>query len=291
MQGRIVKGIAGFYYVYTSEFGIMECKAKGAFRKDGIKPLVGDIAEVELISKGPLLGNVTDIYPRSNELIRPAVANADQALIIFALRKPEPNFVTLDKMILQYAAQGLPVLLCFNKEDLADDDFIGEVLKDYEGSGCRCFVTSAQKGHGISELKDALNGKLTVVAGPSGVGKSSIINLLLGEDVQETGDISKKLKRGKHTTRHSEIFPLSGDTFIMDTPGFGSFEVFDVKAEELAGYYKEFEAFDSCRFTPCSHTHEPECGVKCAVECGKISKRRYDDYVQIYNDLSAVRRY
>lgn len=291
MQGRIVKGIAGFYYVYIRNFGIVECKAKGGFRREGIKPLVGDIAEVDIISEEAATGNITDIFERSNELIRPSAANVDQALVIFALKKPEPNFVTLDKMILQYAAQEVPVLLCFNKEDLADEEYFLEILHDYENSGVKCLVTSTFTGYGIDELKDALKGKLTVIAGPSGTGKSSMTNLLLGREAQETGDISKKLKRGKHTTRHSEIFPLSYDTFIMDTPGFGSFDVFDIDCNDLAGYYREFDELTSCRFIPCSHTHEPGCRVKELVSMGAISKRRYDNYVQIYEELSEIRRY
>ena len=291
MQGRIIKGIAGFYYVYTSDYGVIECKAKGAFRNEGIKPLVGDFVQVDIISEKERTGNVVSILERNNELIRPLTANVDQALIIFALKKPEPNFVTLDKMIIQYRCQGVPVKICLNKEDLADIDFPEKVLKDYENSGCEIYFTSASTGQGLDELREALKGKLTVVAGPSGVGKSSLTNALMGTSVSETGEISNKLKRGKHTTRHSEIFPLDDNTFIMDTPGFGSFELFDIEKENLAGYYQEFIPAKACRFMPCSHTHEPECEVKKMVSAGVISNLRYDNYVHLYNELMNKRRY
>lgn len=293
MQGRIVKGIAGFYYVYVDSLGVVECKAKGIFRKDGIKPLVGDIAEVEMLTEDEdaLTGNIVDIKERSNSLIRPAVANVDQALIIFALKKPEPNFVTLDKMILQYKYQNVPVVVCFNKEDLTDDDYALKVASAYKKSGCSVYTTSAKQEAGIDELRECLLGKLTVVAGPSGVGKSSLINCLLNEDVSTTGAISDKLKRGKHTTRHSEIFTVCDNTFIMDTPGFGSFELFDIDKDELENYYDEFRLNEACRFMPCSHTHEPDCAVKACVGDGTIPKLRYENYVQIYNELKQLRRY
>lgn len=291
MRGRIIKGIAGFYYVYAPGYGTIECKAKGAFRNEGIKPLVGDYVEVDIISEKELTGNIVSICERSNELIRPQTANVDQALIIFALKKPDPNFVTLDKMIIQYKYQGVPVLICFNKEDLVDSDMSEKIIKDYENSGCKILFTSVTTGQGLDELKTVLEGKLTVVAGPSGVGKSSITNALLGTLVSETGEISSKLKRGKHTTRHSEIFPMNNNTFIMDTPGFGSFELFDIEKENLSEYYQEFASAKACRFVPCSHTHEPDCDIKDMVSKGIISRLRYDSYVHLYNELMNKRRY
>ncbi len=290
MQGRIIKGVGGFYYVHTGE-GIYTCKAKGLFRLDRMKPLVGDEVEMDVIPGEEMVGNITKIYDRRNVLIRPNVANVDQALIIFALTHPEPNFVTLDKMILQYKAQGLPVLICFNKEDLTDDAAVQAVSSDYASSGCSLFITSAKEREGTDELADALAGYTSAVAGPSGAGKSSIINCLLHEDKMLTGNISEKLARGKHTTRHSEIIPIASDTYIIDTPGFGSFDLYDIKAEDLSGYYEEFTDHTACRFMPCSHTHEPGCAVKAAMECGDIPRRRYDNYVYIYNEQSQARRY
>ena len=290
MRGRIIKGIGGFYYVHTPE-GLYTCRAKGLFRLDKMKPLVGDIVDIDIVKGEDMVGNVTNICDRQNVLIRPNVANVDQALVIFALTDPAPNFVTLDKMILQYKAQGIPVLICFNKEDIADETFADRAAKDYSKSGCRLFITSARAHEGIDELEKALSQKTTTVAGPSGVGKSSIINCLAKSEVMETGDISEKLSRGKHTTRHSEIIPIDDDTFIIDTPGFGSFELFDIEPEDLEGYYGEFAEHKDCRFSPCSHTHEPDCAVKEAAESGLISQLRYDNYTYIYNELSRSRRY
>lgn len=291
MNGRIIKGIAGFYYVHTEGNNVYTCKAKGAFRKDGIKPLVGDFVELDVIAGEEMSASIVDVLPRHNSLIRPNVANIDQALIIFALKNPEPNFITLDKMILQYKLQEIPVILCFNKEDLADDEYVKKTVRDYSDSGCEIIVTSAAKGIGIQDVKRAIAGKTTAVAGPSGAGKSSIVNSICKADMMETGDISKKLARGKHTTRHSEIIPVDSDTYIMDTPGFSSFELYGIASDNLGDYYNEFIDCGDCRFTPCSHTHEPACAVKEKVEEGVISRSRYDNYVYIYEELNKSRRY
>ncbi len=290
MQGRIIKGIGGFYYVHTDE-GIYTCKAKGLFRLDKTKPLVGDYVDIDVIPDEEMTGNITKIHERTNELIRPNVANVDQTLIIFALVDPVPNFVTLDKMILQYKAQGIPVLICFNKDDLANEDLINETLHNYSMCGCKLFVTSARDNEGIDRLLDALSDKTSVVAGPSGVGKSSIINCLTGEDKMATGEISKKLSRGRHTTRHSEIIPVRDNTYIIDTPGFGSFDLFDIRPEDLSDQYEEFANCQACRFMPCSHTHEPDCKVKESAAAGHIPALRYDNYVHIFNELTKIRRY
>lgn len=285
MQGRIVKGIAGFYYVHVAELGVFECKAKGIFRKDRQKPLVGDYVTLDILSEQEMEGNITDILPRKNELIRPQVANVDQTLLIFALTSPVPNFLLLDKLMLQYIKQDIHIILCFNKEDLVSSEDIDFVKNMYALSGCSVIITSAATGEGIAELKDMLLGKTTTVAGPSGVGKSSIVNSLQGNVYMETGEISRKLERGKHTTRHSEIIPIGEGTYIMDTPGFTSYDIIDIEAENLADYYPEFTSYVNCRFQPCSHTHEPDCSVKQAVSEGLINRDRYENYVQLYNEL------
>lgn len=290
MQGRIIKGVGGSYEVYTAE-GIYTCKPKGIFRKNHVKPLIGDKVEIEILPEEDFCGLISEIYDRTKELIRPNVANVDEALIIFALQNPEPNFVTLDKMILQYKSQNLPVNLCFNKDDLADDEFAGKVLEDYKDFGGKVFLTSVKAKSGIEEVRAQLKGKTTTVAGPSGVGKSSIINCLCRESVAAVGDISRKLQRGKHTTRHSEIIPIDENTYIIDTPGFSSFDLFDINAEDIGNYYNEFSDYTACRFAPCSHTHEPQCGVKEAVEKGLVSRRRYENYVHIFKEVTNSRRY
>lgn len=291
MHGRIIKGIAGFYYVYADDDNTYECKAKGIFRKDRKKPMVGDEAELDILDAQERTGNITRLLDRRCELIRPEVANVDQAVIVFALTHPEPNFMLLDKLLLQFEIQKVPVVIVFNKEDLVDDAEAEHARDIYKGSGAKVLLTCATKGQGIEELKEAIRGRLSCVAGPSGVGKSSLINCMQDTVKAETGDISRKAERGRHTTRHSEIIPISGDTFIMDTPGFSSFDVLVDDPELIKDYYEEFIPYDDCRFRPCSHTHEPDCRVKAAVLEGLIAKERYDNYSLIYEELKNHRRY
>lgn len=292
MQGRIVKGIAGFYYVFIPGVGILECKAKGIFRKNKLKPLVGDRVLVTLLNKEEKTGNIEEILERENELIRPAVANIDQALVVFALKSPEPNFNLLDRFLLMMKQKGLPCILAFNKADLVGEDRLAEIRSLYEKSGHPIFFISAKNEVGLLELKDALLGKITTLAGPSGVGKSSLINSLQIGVSMETGTVSEKIQRGKHTTRHSELIPIDEDSFILDTPGFTSLSVFNLEKEELESLYSEFEPYRKhCRFTPCSHTHEPDCAVKEALEQGEISRVRYENYQQIYEELKEKKKY
>jgi len=284
-KGKIIKGVAGSYDVKTENGRLYTCKAKGSFRKDKIKPMIGDNVVIDIISEDDLEGNITDILERKNKMIRPAVANIDMALIVAALKNPDPNFYMLDKLILHFKQQKIPVVLCFNKEDIAGKDYASEYAKVYEGSGFDVIITSASINQGVDEVKAALQGKTTCIAGPSGVGKSTIINALQDNVQMETGDISYKLKRGKHTTRHSEIIKIDTDTFIIDTPGFTSLDVFDITYDELKDYYDEFREYEECYFAPCSHVHEPNCGVRDAVADGKINKIRYDNYCYIYKEL------
>ncbi len=291
MHGRIIKGIAGFYYVYADDGNTYECKAKGIFRKDRLKPMVGDEVTADILDENEHTGNITGILPRRNILIRPAAANVDQALIVFALTHPEPNYTMLDKLLLQFSIQNVRAVIVFNKEDLVKDSDKEKVSGIYGKSGADLLFTCATKNQGIDELRSVLRGRLSCVAGPSGVGKSSLINCLQNEVKAETGDISRKAERGKHTTRHSEIIPISDDTFIMDTPGFSSFDVLIDDPETLKDHYEEFISYTGCRFQPCSHTHEPDCMVKEAVESGQISLERYNNYMLIYSELKNLRRY
>lgn len=289
-----MKGISGFYYVYVAGTGIYECKAKGAFRKDGIKPLIGDQVEITETqdSEIELTGNVDHILPRKNVLIRPAVANIDMALVIFAAAKPEPNFNLLDRFLCMMEFQKVPVTICFNKCDLISEEEKEKLRQIYKASGYPVLFTSTKTGENMEALKACLKGKTTTVAGPSGVGKSSIINCLQSNLHMETGDISAKIERGKNTTRHSQIVPIMEDTFIMDTPGFSSMDVPGMEKEDLWKCYPEFLPFEPyCRFQGCSHVNEPDCGVKEALSDGKISKIRYENYVLIYNEMKNMRKY
>lgn len=286
MQGKIVKGIAGFYYVHVSGRGVYECKAKGIFRKDNIKPLVGDDVEIEITDAANYKGNIISILPRRNSLIRPAVANIDQALVIFAVSKPEPNYNLLDRFLIMMRRQGLECIICFNKRDIASKEERAAIRTIYENSGCTVLFASAMKKEGMEEIAAVLKDKTTAVAGPSGVGKSSIINCLQKNKTMETGAISEKIERGKHTTRHSELISISDRTYIMDTPGFSSLSLFDMEKDELKNYYPEFTPYEEkCKFLTCAHIHEPVCGVKDALELGKVSQVRYDNYVVFYEEL------
>lgn len=291
-QGKIVKGIAGFYYVSVAGSGIYECKAKGAFRQKKMKPLVGDNVSIDIIDEEEKKGNVVEILPRKNALVRPAVANVDQALVIFAGTSPKPNLNLLDRFLLMMEQQNVPTLICFNKEDLASEAEIQELRDAYGTCGYPLLFVSARQQEGIEPLRAALEGKTTTVAGPSGVGKSTLINLLAPEVQMETGEISEKIQRGKHTTRHSQLILLNEQTYIFDTPGFSSLAVDFFEKETLGTLFPEFVEYEqNCRFTGCSHIGEPVCGVKEALAEGKISQSRYNNYVQIYNELKDKRKY
>ncbi|WP_022776138.1 ribosome small subunit-dependent GTPase A [Butyrivibrio sp. AE2015] len=297
MRGKILKGIAGFYYIETVEEKIYECKAKGIFRKDNIKPLVGDDANIDIIDEEKRLGNITEILPRKSQLLRPPVANVDQAVILFAIVKPNPSFNLLDRFLIMMRGQNLPVIICFNKQDIATKEEQEELTKAYEKCGYKVLFISVKEEKGLDELKALLKGKTTTLAGPSGVGKSSLLNKLVPDADMQTGELSKKIERGKNTTRHSELFfvkELSDgdgfDTFVIDTPGFTSLELRDVTKENLMEYYPEFEEYEpQCRFGGCSHIAEPDCGVKKALEEGRISKVRYENYKVLYDELRNAR--
>ena len=292
MQGKIIKGIAGFYYVYVEGRGTYECKAKGIFRKDHVKPLVGDDVIVDVLDEEEMLGNIRQILPRQNALIRPAVANVDQALIIFAIVKPNPNFNLLDRFLIRMERQSLPTIICFNKQDIASGQEKETLRRSYETCGYRVLFISALENEGVEQVRELLTGKTTTVAGPSGVGKSSLINRLAPKANMETGDISLKIERGKHTTRHSEIIALGEETYIVDTPGFTSLDISEITKEELGQYYPEFVQYEPyCRFSGCAHINEPSCGIKDAVAEGKISKVRYENYQVLYQELKDMKRY
>lgn len=292
MQGKIIKGIAGFYYVNVVESGVYECKAKGVFRKEKIKPLVGDNVRIEILDEENKTGNIVEIFPRKNELIRPAVANIDQALVVFAVTKPAPHFNLLDRFLVKMERKEIPVVLCFNKKDIATSPEIAELEAIYEKCGYPIVFTSALEQENIEEIRRLLLKKTTAIAGPSGVGKSSLINLLQNQVQMETGTISRKIERGKHTTRHSELIAVDADSYIMDTPGFSSLYVNDFEKEELKYYFREFASYEGqCRFQGCDHVHEPGCAVKEALEEGKIHPVRYKNYLEMYTELKEKKRY
>ena len=306
MTGKILKGISGFYYVHVAESGIYECKAKGIFRQQKIRPLVGDDVEIAVIDEGEKTGNIEKILSRKNELFRPAVANIDMALVIFAAASPEPNLNLLDRFLVFMQARQVPVTICFNKMELVPEEKRRSLAGIYESCGYPVLFTSAvrtergsgqsletgEAGTGIAGLRQAIRGRTSAVAGPSGVGKSSLINLLQHSVRMETGEISRKISRGKQTTRHSQLIYVETDTYIMDTPGFSSLYLPEMEKEDLSRYYPEFALYEpSCRFQGCSHISEPDCGIKQALEEGKVHPVRYENYCQLYEELKERRKY
>lgn len=286
-----MKGIAGFYYVLAQNDILYECKAKGIFRKDKKKPLVGDYVELTVLDEKEQTGHIDRLEERKNDLIRPNVANIDQALVIFAITKPKPNLNLLDRFLLMMEKRQIETIICFNKQDIATETERLELERGYGSCGYEVHFLSAREEEGIEELRSRLHGRTTVVAGPSGVGKSSIINLLQPEAAMETGAISEKIDRGKHTTRHSELICIEEGSYIVDTPGFSSLFIEEFEKEELKDYYREFISLEQgCRFQGCVHIHEPDCAVKQALQDGKISRIRYDNYVILYEELKNKRK-
>lgn len=279
MEGIIVKGIAGFYYVKTED-GVLECKARGVFRRNQITPMVGD--RVSVISTPE--GNVVDeIHERSSALVRPFVANVSQAYVVFALKNPDINFELLNKFIISLEKNSIHPVLVFNKSELASEDEKEVLRSQFQGTGYPIHFIMAKEGIGLDELFSGLKGQITVLCGPSGAGKSTLLNKLSGSEQMETGAISKKLNRGKHTTRHSELIVVN-DAFLVDTPGFSTMEM-TMEARDLKEYFPEFLPYEGqCRFLGCNHDKEPGCKVKEQVGIS-ISKSRYDYYVKYYNEL------
>lgn len=292
MRGKIIKGIAGLYYVHTENAGVLECKAKGIFRNQKRKPLVGDNVLLASVEEDLKTATIAELLPRKNELLRPAVANIDQAVLLFAAAEPEPNWNLLDRFLILMAQQKLPVILVFNKADLITEQRRKEIENGYRNTGYEIRFLSAKEGSGLKEFRTLLSGKTTVLAGPSGVGKSTLTNMLQSGVRMETGAISEKIKRGKHTTRHSEFIWVSADTYLLDTPGFSSLTIENIEAEELKHFFPEFVQYEElCRFRDCMHENEPGCRIKQAVSEGEIAKCRYEDYLLLYRELKQCRKY
>ncbi|MEA3422257.1 MAG: ribosome small subunit-dependent GTPase A [Bacillota bacterium] len=287
LDGIIIKGIGGFYYVDVNK-KIYECRARGLFRNKKIKPLVGDYATIEVISEKDAQGYIVEIKERHVELIRPNVANVEQVIITMAVKKPSPNYILLDKLIILAESNSLEPIICFNKIELIEKEEIIKISDIYKEAGYTVVLTSVKENSGIEKLKFVMKDHINVFAGPSGVGKSSLTNLLQPGLELKVGEISEKISRGKHTTRHSELIELDFGGFVLDTPGFTSLDLSMINAENLALYYREFNDLDeSCKFTDCRHINEPGCAVLKKVENSTISKKRYDSYLYIYKEISS----
>ena len=287
--GKIIKGIAGFYYVHDGHM-VWACRAAGIFRRLGIKPLVGDDVEFDITDETDSEGNVVRVFPRKNSLVRPEVANLDQAMLFFAVASPDPNLGVLDRLLVSMELRGIPCVIAFNKTDLADRRY--ELSQAYRSSGYDIMFLSVERGWNIDAVKERLMHKTTVLAGPSGAGKSSFLKKLLPDASVVTGAVSAKIGRGKQTTRHNEIFSIGENSYVLDTPGFTSFEVSGIDETKLRHCYPEFEEPSrNCRFPDCVHIGEPDCGVKAAIAAGMISAERYQSYKDIYTVLKSARKY
>lgn len=287
MKGKIIKGIAGFYYVHDRKSRVYACKARGIFRKRGIRPVVGDDVEFSILDEAAGEGSIDQILPRKNELVRPASANVDQALVVFAVTQPDPNLNLLDRFLVMMEVNRIPVTVCFNKTDLAEESLCDRYGRIYQEAGYQVFFASTREGRGVEALRAFLRGKTTILAGPSGVGKSSLTNVIQPEAGMETGAISQKIQRGRHTTRHAELFCVEEDTYLMDTPGFSSMYLEEVEAAGLKECFPEFDRLEEgCRFgADCVHMGEPVCGVKAALDRGEIAASRYENYRLLYQEL------
>lgn len=288
ITGRIIKGIGGLYYV-AEENNIYECSARGIFRKNKITPTVGDFVEIKLLDEDNKKGSIEKILPRKNEMIRPRVTNIDTALITFAAASPAINVDLLDRFLILSEYRGIEeVIICINKCDLVDEKEI-QYLKDIYSPMYKVIFLSTYNNIGIDEVKQAILNKVSVFAGPSGVGKSSLINCLIPEKNAQTGEISKKIERGKHTTRQVELMTVCENTYICDSPGFTSLNFDFLNADELCNYFKEFKPYlNKCRFNDCKHIHEPDCAVKERIGLD-ISQERYERFITYFNEISQKR--
>src|SRR3712207_2130617 len=282
MEGIILKGIGGFYYVKTEE-RVYECKARGKFRNKKLTPMVGD--RVIITPNDDNYGAIEEICTRDNYLIRPQVANISQAFIVFALKNPDVNLDLLNKFLIQCELKNIKSIVCFNKIDLYGDYENHEAVKMVSDAGYDYIFLKAKEETNLDELKSKLKGNINVFCGPSGVGKSTILNKLVGKEVMETGIISERLKRGKHTTRHSELVEVNNG-FVVDTPGFSTLDLKFASKEELKDYFREFYEYkDQCKFNGCLHHKEPKCGVKDAVNNEEINKDRYEFYIKTLEEI------
>ncbi|HEY5585871.1 MAG TPA: ribosome small subunit-dependent GTPase A [Ruminiclostridium sp.] len=290
--GLILKGIGGFYYVKDENNNVVyECKPRGIFRKDSITPLPGDKVGFSILDDKEKLGSIDQILPRSSELVRPAIANIDQLIIVVAAKAPSTDFMLLDKLLITAEVKKIRAIIYINKIDLEDN--VANSIRDiYSVAGYNCIEISSVKNIGYDLLKEELKNHISVFAGQSGVGKSTILNHIMDSWVMETGSLSLKIERGKHTTRHAEILEFKYGGYIADTPGFSSFELADVKYDELENYYPEFRKYlNTCRFTSCSHILEPECPIREAVDRGEIDGNRFQRYIQLYQMLKDLPQY
>jgi ribosome biogenesis GTPase len=287
-SGIIMKGIGGFYYVLSGR-DIYECKARGIFRKNEVTPLPGDEVEFSIQDEEKKTGSIDGILPRKTLLVRPAVANVSQIIAVIAVKSPEPDLLLLDKLLVTAEKECINAVVCINKIDLDDAGECGRLAEIYAGAGYTVIPASSRANVGFEKLREVLRDRTTVFAGQSGVGKSTLLNRVMDAFVMKTGALSGKIERGRHTTRHAELIPLSEGGYLVDTPGFSSFELAGIEYGGLKDYFHEFSGLGKkCRFTGCSHISEPDCAVKKAVSAGAVEAGRYERYVALYGLLKQL---
>ena len=286
-QGHIIKGVGGFYDVLTDDGAVVTCKARGRFRNEGLVPMVGDLVEIVFPETG--YAAIDDVLPRRNALVRPPVSNIDQLIVVVAASAPRPDWLLVDKLLLQAHSLGVAHLLVLNKIDAGDPDVVSDFKSDY--SAFSTLLVSSKTGEGLDSLKDRLSGRISCFAGQSAVGKSSLLNALFPELSLETGGLAKKTSRGRHTTRRAELWPLLGGA-VLDTPGFSLLEIEELSQRELNESYPEFgDAPEHCRFAGCRHLSEPDCAVKKLLAGGVLSKGRYARYAEILQEIEQRRKH
>ncbi|MDU7885049.1 MAG: ribosome small subunit-dependent GTPase A [Clostridium perfringens] len=281
MEGIIIKGIGGFYYIKTDE-GIIECKARGKFRYNSLKPMVGDRVTIK-VENGK--GVIEDIHERSSELIRPTVANVTQAFVVFAIKNPDINLDLLNRFLTLCEYNDIHAVVCLNKEDLCTEEEKENLKELINDIGYEVLFINAKEGKGFAALKERLEHNITVLCGPSGAGKSTLLNSFIDREHMETGSVSEKIGRGKHTTRHSELIDVDNG-YLVDTPGFTTLDVTFIDRDSLKYCFPEFNDYNNlCKFNGCNHYKEPKCAVKEAVEEGKINKLRYEFYIKTLEEI------
>ncbi|HAT4155663.1 ribosome small subunit-dependent GTPase A [Clostridium perfringens] len=281
MEGIIIKGIGGFYYIKTDE-GIIECKARGKFRYNSLKPMVGDRVTIK-VENGK--GVIEDIHERSSELIRPTVANVTQAFVVFAIKNPDINLDLLNRFLTLCEYNDIHAVVCLNKEDLCTEEEKENLKELINDIGYEVLFINAKEGKGFDALKERLEHNITVLCGPSGAGKSTLLNSFIDREHMETGSVSEKIGRGKHTTRHSELIDVDNG-YLVDTPGFTTLDVTFIDRDSLKYCFPEFNDYNNlCKFNGCNHYKEPKCAVKEAVEECKINKLRYEFYIKTLEEI------
>lgn len=281
MEGIIIKGIGGFYYIKTDK-GIIECKARGKFRYNSLKPMVGDRVTIK-VENGK--GVIEDIHERSSELIRPTVANVTQAFVVFAIKNPDINLDLLNRFLTLCEYNDIHAVVCLNKEDLCTEEEKENLKELINDIGYEVLFINAKEGKGFDALKERLEHNITVLCGPSGAGKSTLLNSFIDREHMETGSVSEKIGRGKHTTRHSELIDVDNG-YLVDTPGFTTLDVTFIDRDSLKYCFPEFNDYNNlCKFNGCNHYKEPKCAVKEAVEEGEINKLRYEFYIKTLEEI------